>query len=175
MSIEVTSSEFDEKRRIPRKYSCTEEDISLPITWSGAPEGTMSIALLVDSDKYPGPRRVHWVLWGILPDAGGLPEAVANAPEAPSIGPTARQGTNDDKKLGWSGPCLEPVIFKTNAPQPQDANTVKRYSFKLFALDAEIDLGPEATKADLLRAIDGHVLAGGELTGEQVGKITVSR
>ena len=67
------------------------------------------------------------------------------------------------------------MIFRTNAPQPQDANTVKRYSFKLFALDAEIDLGPEATKTDLLRAINGHVLVGGELTGEQMGNITCSR
>jgi hypothetical protein len=59
LSIEVTSSEFDEKRRIPRKYRCTEEDISPAITWSGAPEEAVSIALLVDSDKYPESR---WVL-----------------------------------------------------------------------------------------------------------------
>jgi len=78
LSINVTSSKFNEKRRIPRKYSCTEEDISPPISWSDVPEGTVSMGLVVDSDQFPGPPWAHWVLWGIPPDARGLPEAVPN-------------------------------------------------------------------------------------------------
>ena len=168
LSISVTSSKFNIERRIPRKYSCTEEDVSVPITWSEVPEGTVSLALVVDSDQFPGPPWAHWVLWGILPDARGLPEAVPNTAEAPSIGPKARQGTNSDEKVGWSGPCPPPVLLlgAKSVSGPRDA--VKQYPFKLYALDTDIELGPEATKEDLLRAIDGHILAGGELMGEHV-------
>ena len=65
LSIAVTSSKFNEERRIPRKYSCTEEDVSVPITWSEVPEDTVSLALIVESDQFPGAPWVHWVLWGI--------------------------------------------------------------------------------------------------------------
>ena len=176
LSIEVTSPEFNERKRIPKKYGCEQDDVSPPVTWTDVPEGTVSLALLVDSDQFPGPRWVHWVLWGIPPDARELPEAVPNGPEAPAIGPAARQGTNHGQKVGWSGPCPEPVIFRTTSEgHPQGDTLVKRYSFSLFALDANVDLGPEAGKDDLLRAIDGHILAGGQLIGEQVGKVVRQR
>ena len=58
LSVAVTSTRFSETRRIPRTYSCTQDDISPPITWGDVPEGTVSIALMVDSDQFPGP------LWG---------------------------------------------------------------------------------------------------------------
>ena len=173
LSIAVTSSKFNEDRRIPRKYSCTEENVSVPITWSEVPEGTVSLALVVESDQFPGASWVHWVLWGIPPDARGLPEAVPNTEEAPPIGPEARQGTNSDEKVGWSGPCPPPVLLYQARSGPIDA--VKHYRFNLYALDTEIDLGPEATKEDLLRAIDGHILAGGGLVGEHVAKERLQR
>ena len=173
LSIAVTSSKFSEERRIPRKYSCAEENVSVPITWGKVPEGTVSLALVVDSDQFPGAKWVHWVLWGIPPDARGLPEGVPNAAEAPSIGPGARQGTNSDDKVGWSGPCPPPVLLYQSAGGPRDA--VKRYSFNLYALDADVELGPEARKEDLLRAMDGHILAGGELVGEHVSKERLQR
>ena len=168
LNTNVTSSKFNIERRIPRKYSCTEDDVSVPITWSEVPEGTVSLALVVDSDQLPGAPWVHWVLWGIPPDARGLPEAIPNTVEASSIGPKARQGTNSDEKVGWSGPC--PPLFRVEwgGRQGAQALAVKRYTFRLYALDTEIDLGPETAKADLLRAIDGHILGGGELVGEHV-------
>ncbi len=176
LSIELTSSEFNERKRIPKKFGCEQEDVSTPLTWTDVPEGTVSIALLVDSDQFPGSRWTHWVLWGIPPDARELPEGVPNGAEAPGIGPAARQGTNSADKVGWSGPCPEPVIFRTTSEgHPKGDTLVKRYSFSLFALDTNIDLGPEATKEDLLQAIDGHVLAGGQLIGEQVGKVVRQR
>ena len=168
LSITATSSKFNEERRIPRKYSCTEEDVSVPITWSEVPEGTVSLALVADSDQFPGTPWVHWVLWGIPPDARGLPEAVPNTAEAPSIGPEARQGTNSDEKVGWSGPCPPAYSVQWGGDRGAQLAAVKHYWFRLYALDTEIDLGPEATKEDLLRAIDGHILAGGELVGEHV-------
>ena len=169
LSLTVTSSKFNRIRRIPRKYSCTEEDISVPITWSDPPEGPISLALVVDSNQHPGALWVHWVLWGIPPDARELPEAVPNTPEAPSIGPKARQGTNNEKLVGWSGPCPSPIDLASGSGTPKD-RIVSEYFFKLYALDTEIELGPEATKGDLLRAIEGHILAGGEVMGEHVSK-----
>ena len=172
LSIEVTSSEFNERRRIPRKYGCTQEDISPPIAWSEPPHGTVSFALVVDSNQHPGPRWAHWVLWGIPPAARALPEAVPNTPEAPSIGPTARQGTNSEDKVGWSGPCPQPSRVPMSSTRPSNTrDVVKKYTFRLYALDTDIELGSDATKEDLLRAIDGHIITGGELTGEQVGEI----
>ena len=170
LSINVTSSQFNTKRRIPRKYSCTEEDVSPPITWSEVPEGTVSLALVVDSDQIPGIPWVHWIVWGIPPDARGLPEAITNTPEAPSIGPKVRQGTNTDKEVGWSGPCPGPVRLDFHGADATGVKPVKTYSFKLYALDTDIELGAEATKQDLLRAMDGHILSGGELLGEHVSK-----
>jgi hypothetical protein len=175
LSINVTSSKFNEKRRIPRKYSCTEEDISPPISWSDVPEGTVSMGLVVDSDQFPGPPWAHWVLWGIPPDARGLSEAVPNTSEAPSIGPKARQGTNNEDKVGWSGPCPPPVRYADgSAGYKVLTPPVKQYLFRLYALDTDIELGADATKEDLLRAMDGHVLAGGELVGEHVSKTRLS-
>ena len=172
LSIEVTSPEFDQRRRIPKKYGCAREDISPPIAWSEPPAGTVSLALVVDSDQLPGARWAHWVLWGIPPDARALPEAVPNTPEAPSIGPAARQGTNSEDKAGWSGPCPQPNRVPMSSARPSNTrDVVKTYTFRLYALDTGIELGPDATREDLLRAMDGHIIGGGELTGEQVGEI----
>ncbi len=173
LTISVSSTKFNIERRIPRKYSCTEEDVSVPITWSEGPVGTISLALVVDSDQFPGAPSVHWVLWGIPPDATGLPEAVPNTAEAPSIGPKARQGTNSDEKVGWAGPCPPPYTVSRSGLTKSQDSAVKHYTFRLYALDTEIDLGPETTKEDLLRAIDGHILAGGELVGEHVSKTLI--
>ncbi len=176
LSIEVTSSEFNERKRIPKKYGCNEEDVSPPVAWTNVPQGTVSLALLVDSDQLPGARFVHWVLWGISPDVTELPEAVPDGSDAPAIGSTARQGTNGDAEVGWAGPCPEPVMVRTTSdPHPKGDALVKTYAFSLFALDTNLDLGPDATKEDLLRAIDGHILAGGQLRGEQVGTIDRSQ
>ena len=168
LSINVTSTKFNRIRRIPRKYSCTEEDISPPISWSEPPEGTVSLALVVDSNQHPGGLWAHWVLWGIPPDSRGLPESVANAPDAPSIGPNARQGTNSEEEVGWSGPCPPPINLASDARGTPKDRIVSEYFFKLYALDTDVGLGSDATMEDLLRAIDGHILAGGELTGEHV-------
>ena len=169
LNMTVTSTEFDHRRRIPRKYSCSNEDISVPITWSQAPEGTVSIAVAVESDQNPGAPWSHLVLWSIPADAVGLPADIAKTHEAASVGPTARQGTNDDKIIGWTGPCPPEVRHVWSGGGALE-NPVKKYTFRVFALNAEITLGPEATKDDLLKAIDGKIVGAGEVVGEHVSK-----
>ena len=92
LTIAVTSTKFNETRRIPRKYSCTAEDVSPPITWGDVPNGTVSLALLMESNQHPGPLWVHWLLWGIPPDARELPEGIAPAGNAPGHRPERRPG-----------------------------------------------------------------------------------
>ena len=109
-------------------------------------------------------------------------EAVATTTEVVSIGPGVRQGLNKDNEIGYTGPCPFPIGLAGSAKMVGSGTAgynvaygplmrgPDSFYFKIYALDTEIDLGPDATKDDLLRAIDGHILAGGELTGEYVQK-----
>ena len=197
MSVEVTSPVFSRIRRIPKTHTCpptatragqsyvqnygaavTYDNTSPPLEWTGVPEGTVSIALVMGSDQILEERAVdaipdktiveswaHWVIWNIPADATGLPEAVASTTQVAAIGPKTMQGTNDDNTIGYSGPCPIPVTVERSgylgAPK-----LVFSYIFHVYALDIELELGPETTRDDLLKAIDGHVLAGGEIKGE---------
>ena len=182
LTIAVTSTQFNETKRIPRKYSCTNENVSAPISWGDVPEGTVSLALLVESNQAPGALWVHWVLWGIPPDLRALPEGVPNTANAPDVGPNAAQGTNSDNVLGWTGPCPPAVVVDAGVMKGRSAylpsavhdHSVSQYYFRLYALDTDLQLEPGATKETFLKAIDGHVLAGGELVGEQIAAPTKS-
>ena len=169
LTMTVTSTDFDHRRRIPRKSSCSDQDISVPITWSQAPEGTVSIAVVMESNQNPGAPWSHLVMWGIPADEVGLPADLAKTHEAASVGPAAKQGTNDDGNVGWNGPC-PPVVRQQWTSGGALEDPVKQYTFKVFALNAEISLGPEATKDDLLEAIDGKIIGAGEVVGEHVSK-----
>ena len=183
LTISVTSTQFNETRRIPRKYSCTHEGVSVPISWGDVPEGTVSLALLVESNQAPGALWVHWLLWGMPPDLRALPEAVPNGPDAPDVGPSAVQGTNSDNELGWVGPCPVPVVVDAGVMKGRSAylpsavhdHSVSQYYFRLYALDIDLQLDSGATKEAFLKAIDGHILAGGELVGEQIASPTKMR
>ena len=182
LSIAMSSTQFDETRRIPRKYSCTNDNVSAPISWGDVPEGTVSLALLVESNEAPGAMWVHWLLWGLPPDLRALPEAVPNAADAPGVGPNAVQGTNSDNVLGWTGPCPPAVVVDAGVMKGRSAylpsavhdHSVSQYYFRLYALDIDLQLDSSATKETFLKAIDGHVLAGGELVGEQIAAPTKS-
>jgi len=150
MSFTIHSSAFEEGGSIPARYTCDGEDISPPLQWSGVPEGARSLALVVDDPDAPDPRApkmvwVHWVLYNLPADSGGLAEGVSVLPAG------TREGLNDWKRTGYGGPC--PPIGR------------HRYFFKLYALDTELpDLGTP-TKAQLLEAMKGHVVGEAVLMG----------
>ena len=152
MTLALTSAAFTHQGSIPQQYTCQGRDVSPPLSWSGAPEGTKGFVLIVDDPDAPDPAApkrtwVHWVLYAIPPDAAALPEAVTTA----KLPAGTREGTNDWKRTGWGGPS--PPIGR------------HRYFFKVYALDAVLgDLG-EPTKKALEKAMEGHVLAKGELMG----------
>ena len=152
MTQEITSPAFSHNEEIPSKYTCDGEDISPALEWSGLPEGTKSIALIVDDPDAPDPAApkmtwVHWVLYNIPPSATGLPEAVKSRdlPEG------TKEGLNDWKRSGYGGPC--PPIGR------------HRYFHKLYALDIVLPGLGRPTKKDLEKAMEGHILAKAELVG----------
>ena len=147
--IKVTSSAFAEGAMIPVKYTGDGADVSPPLSWSGAPEGTKSFALISDDPDAPVGTWVHWVLFNIPPDVTELPE---NVPADEKLASGAVHGKNDFRRLGYGG--------------PMPPSGTHRYYFKLYALDALLELAHGAAKADLLRAIEGHILAQGQLMGK---------
>jgi Raf kinase inhibitor-like YbhB/YbcL family protein len=152
MTLTVTSRAFSHNGEIPLRYTCDGEDISPPLEWSGLPEGTKSVVLIVDDPDAPDPAApkmtwVHWVLYNIPPDAAGLPEAV----QSQDLPAGTKEGLNDWKRTGYGGPC--PPIGR------------HRYFHKLYALDVVLpDLG-NPTKQELEKAMGEHILAKAEIIG----------
>ncbi|MCI0547532.1 MAG: YbhB/YbcL family Raf kinase inhibitor-like protein [Candidatus Rokubacteria bacterium] len=152
MALTLSSASFEHRGEIPIRHTCEGEDVSPRLEWSGVPAGAKSLALIVDDPDAPDPRApkmtwVHWVLYGIPPEATGLPEGAAVG----DLPPGTREGLNDWKRIGYGGPC--PPIGR------------HRYFHKLYALDVALpDLG-RPTKAELETAMEGHVLARAELVG----------
>jgi len=147
-SLRLESPAFANGRPIPSKYTADGRDVSPPISWSGAPAGTGSFALICEDPDAPRGNWVHWVLYDLPAAAVALPEGVAPSPTLPSGGV---QGKNDFGRLGWGGP----------APP----SGTHRYFFRLHACDGMLGLRPGATAAELRRAMEGRVVAAGELMG----------
>ncbi|HEX6290663.1 MAG TPA: YbhB/YbcL family Raf kinase inhibitor-like protein [Herpetosiphonaceae bacterium] len=147
-TMTVTSAAFSAHAAIPSQYTCDGTNISPPLAWSGAPSGTQSFALIADDPDAPRGTWVHWVLYNLPASVTQLPE---NIPALRSLDNGARHGTNDFRKLGYGGPC-----------PPSGSH---RYFFKLYALDTQLSLEGGATKQQLLQAMEGHILAQGELIG----------
>jgi hypothetical protein len=152
MALTITSPAFSHNGEIPKRYTCDGKDISPAVQWSGLPEGTRSLVLIVDDPDAPDPAApqmtwVHWVLYNIPPDTTGLPEGV----KPQDLPRGTKEGLNDWKRTGYGGPC--PPIGR------------HRYFHKLYALDAVLpDLG-RPTKGALEKAMEGHILSKAELIG----------
>jgi Raf kinase inhibitor-like YbhB/YbcL family protein len=148
MAITITSSAFKEGALIPKKHTCDAEDISPDLKWSGVPQGAKSLALICDDPDAPVGTWVHWVLFNLPP---GVSELAAGVPSDAALTNGARHGKNDFRKLGYGGPC--------------PPGGTHRYFFKLYALDTLLALESGSTKAQLLSALQNHILAEGQLMG----------
>ena len=148
MALVISSSAFSEGQAIPIRYTCDGPDVSPDLAWSGIPEGAASLALICDDPDAPMGTWVHWVLFNIPADADGLP---AEIPSDAALENGARHGTNDFRRLGYGGPC--------------PPGGTHRYFFKLYALDTMLELDSGITKGQLLEAMEGHILAEGQLMG----------
>jgi len=148
MAITITSTVFTEGSMIPQDYTCDGEDISPPLAWSGVPDGTKSLALICDDPDAPMGTWAHWVLFNMPPSAEDLP---ASVPPKEALDNGAKHGINDFRKFGYGGPC--------------PPGGTHRYYFKLYALDTEINVETGITKAQLVKTMEGHILAEGQLMG----------
>lgn len=147
-TMKLESPAFQANGPIPAKYTCDGVNISPPLLWSTPPQNTQSLALIVDDPDAPAGTFVHWVVYNLPIEHHQLPERVAAQPTIPGGG---IQGRNDFGRLGYGGPC--------------PPSGTHRYFFKLYALDRSLDLAQGATKAQLLYAMESHVLAKTELVG----------
>ena len=150
--MQIASSVFTEGQPIPRLHTCEGKDVSPPLAWTGVPAGAKSLALIVDDPDAPDPAAprttwVHWVLYNLPADAGGLPEGVA----ASALPAGTLEGLNDWRRTGYGGPC--PPIGR------------HRYFFKLYALDTVLPDLKRPTKAALERAMQNHVVGNTTLMG----------
>jgi Raf kinase inhibitor-like YbhB/YbcL family protein len=149
----ITSPAFANGGAIPSKYTCDGGDISPPLQWTGPPPGTASLALIADDPDAPAGTWVHWVVYNLPADLISLPEAVPAGAELPQGG---LHGQNSWKRTDYGGPC--------------PPGGTHRYFFKLYALDTLLELNSGATKAQVLKAMQGHVLAQAELMGTYARK-----
>jgi hypothetical protein len=152
MALTIGSAAFEDGAPMATKYTCEGDDISPPLQWDGIPEGTRSLALIMDDPDAPDPKApkmtyVHWVLYNLPPDSNGLPERTRSE----DLPPGTLEGLNDWQRTGYGGPC--PPIGR------------HRYFHKLYALDTVLDDLGQPTKAQLLKAMESHVLAQAQVMG----------
>jgi Raf kinase inhibitor-like YbhB/YbcL family protein len=147
--MELTSSAFLHEGKIPDKYSCKGQDISPPLKWGNAPEGTKSFVLICDDPDAPVGTWDHWLLFNIPASVSELPEGV---PARAELSNGARHGKNSWGRNDYGGPC--------------PPGGTHRYFFKFYALDIMLDLKPGAPKKELMKAMENHTLAKTELMGK---------
>ncbi|MCW4008722.1 MAG: YbhB/YbcL family Raf kinase inhibitor-like protein [Candidatus Bathyarchaeota archaeon] len=139
--LSVTSPAFENGKFIPAKYTCDGDDVNPPLTIDGVPKETKTLVLIVDDPDAPMGTWDHWVVWNIPGSTRQIAENTVPGTE----------GMNDFGKRSYGGPC--------------PPSGTHRYFFKVYALDVELALKPNARKRDVEKAVQGHVLAEGELVG----------
>ncbi|GIW69038.1 MAG: hypothetical protein KatS3mg100_532 [Candidatus Parcubacteria bacterium] len=140
--LSLTSPTFSNGGVIPKTYTCDGEDICPPLRISGVPENAKALALIMDDPDAPVGVWDHWVVFNIPPDVEEIPEGTE---------PSGVSGRNSWGREGYDGPC------------PPDRE--HRYFFRLYALDEPLALSSGSTKEEVLRAMEGHILAQAELMG----------
>jgi Raf kinase inhibitor-like YbhB/YbcL family protein len=149
LPFELISTAFDQGEPIPAKYSCKGEDISPSLAWGDPPQGTQSLALIMDDPDAPGGTWVHWIVLNIPADIRELPE---DMPAGTKFGDVAVTfGRNSWNRSDYGGPC--------------PPSGTHRYFFKLYALDTTLPSDETMNKEQVLAAMDGHILAETELMG----------
>jgi Raf kinase inhibitor-like YbhB/YbcL family protein len=148
MSLKLTSTAFTNEGVIPDKFSKRGGNVSPQLKWTGVPEDTISLALIMDDPDAPSGVFVHWLLYGLPPSDGELAEHQPATPELPN---GARQGLNGFGEQGYGG------------PQPPSGR--HRYFFHLYALDTNSDVPAGLTRLELDGVIHGHVLQEAQLMG----------
>ena len=151
--IHMRSDGFEPGKEIPDEYSAYHDNISPPMGWSNVPDTARSLVLIVEDPDAAKPKPfVHWIVYGIPPEVSTLPQGRPTTPRLDQPA-GAVQGLNSTGVTGYFG------------PKPPKGDPAHHYHFQLFALDRPLALQPGATRQDLLKAMDGHVVGKGDLVG----------
>jgi Raf kinase inhibitor-like YbhB/YbcL family protein len=148
LDIKITSPAFDDGGLIPKKYTCDGGNVLPPLRWDAVPPGTESIAIICEDPDAPSGVWVHWILFNLPAECRELTE---NLPDDETLPDGTRQGVNDFGSIGYGGPCPPWGIH--------------RYFFRIFALDHQLDIVHLVDKDVLKLAMEGHILAAGQLMG----------
>lgn len=141
--MKIISSEFKNNEKIPSNYTCEGEDVNPPLEFVDVPEDAKSLALIVDDPDAPGKTWVHWVVFNIPPETEEIDED--------TVPDDAILGRTDFGNKSYGGPC--------------PPSGTHRYFFKLYALDAMLDLDSGASKQEVLDAMNGRIIEKAELVG----------
>ena len=150
MALRVSSSAFSNGADIPSKYTCDGQNVAPPLEWSGVPEESKSVAIICDDPDAPSGTFTHWVQYNIPASTHALPERES----------TGAAGVNSFGKMGFGGPC------------PPQKDRAHHYHFHVYALDVDSLGRPGLSKEDALKAMQGHIVAEGELIGTYQRKHT---
>ena len=156
MSIRLVSSAFSDGEMVPLPYTGDGEDVSPPLEWSNVPAETQSLALICDDPDAPSPEPwVHWVIYDLPAGLTALPQGIepSELPNEPVGAAQGQNSWNTGQTIGYRGPA------------PPAGHGVHHYHFRLYALDQKLQLPPAADRQTLQQAMEGHVLAVGQLTG----------
>ncbi|MBI4124708.1 MAG: YbhB/YbcL family Raf kinase inhibitor-like protein [Deltaproteobacteria bacterium] len=153
MAFTLSSTAFQQEQTIPKQFTCDGPDTSPELKWAGAPAAAKSFALIMDDPDAPPGTWVHWIIYDLPAKTASLPEGVAKTAEGPN---GSKQGlvwgVESFSRVGYYGPC----------PPPGKPH---RYYFKLYALDAPLNLPAKATKPQVEAKMKGHILGQAALMG----------
>ncbi|MBN2188133.1 MAG: YbhB/YbcL family Raf kinase inhibitor-like protein [Chitinispirillaceae bacterium] len=152
-TITIESAAFGQMQPIPPQYTCDGADVSPPLAWSNVPPAAKSMVLIVDDPDAPAGTWVHWVVYDLPATIDSLPE---NMPKTDTLPTGGKQGRTDFNRVGWNGPC--------------PPGGTHRYFFKIYALDTILNLPAGKTRAEIEKAMKGHLLAKGDLVGTYTRK-----
>ncbi|MFN2576701.1 MAG: YbhB/YbcL family Raf kinase inhibitor-like protein [Pyrinomonadaceae bacterium] len=147
-SIKLVSAGFTDGQPLPRQYTCSGVNVSPPLEWTGVPKSAKTVAIIADDPDAPSGTWGHWVVYNLPAETIGM---VENLPATDDLKGGGFQGRNDFGNVGYGGPC--------------PPSGTHRYFFKIYALDNELTLKPGATKAELEKAMESHVVGQGQLMG----------
>jgi len=152
-SIRLASPAFADGARMPERFTADGAGVSPPLFWTGVPEGTERLVLIVEDSDAPAPTPlVHAVVWGLPADQEDIKEGAIVADG---------DGTRDGGDVGRNSFFGEGWL----PPDPPTGHGVHHYAFQLFALGPGPDAGDNPSRTAVVRAMEGRVLAAGLLTG----------
>ena len=166
----VTTTSLKATGFLQTEFTCEGTDSSPHIAWSDVPTETQSIAVVAEDLDFAGAVASHWVVWGLTPETRELPPWASRSEALPA---GAVEGVNTYGEQGYKGPCPPPKVISGCGTCPQTGFDSNPYLWTVYAIGKDVSLGPDATRDDLLQAIDGSILASGSLDVKYISKTLI--